>query len=209
MSIVTIDNASDKNLARAAILLAGIDGGIEKAMKNAMSRATSTLRNKTAQAIRERYAVSSGDAKSSPKISYSFADGVQAEILFAGKKISLSKFSGSSTSPGWSSEVDVFKTANGFIHGHPGLNGLGHVLNSTSPTALDDTFVANFRSGHAGIYERTGAETSTGADKITEKMGLSVPQMVGSDEIEEKLGTEAMEKFDERLRHEVERLLGG
>ena len=40
-------------------------------------------------------------------------------------------------------------------------------------------------------------------------MGSSVPQMLGSPEVEEKLAREAMEKFEERLDHETLAILNG
>ncbi len=40
-------------------------------------------------------------------------------------------------------------------------------------------------------------------------MGSSVPQMLGNKEVEEKLAHESMEKFEERLDHEVLRILNG
>ena len=40
------------NLDRATKLLAGIEGGIEKAIKSAMPRAVSSLRSNTVKAIR-------------------------------------------------------------------------------------------------------------------------------------------------------------
>ena len=62
--------------------------------------------------------------------------------------------------------------------------------------------MARMASGHVGIFEREG-------EKLREVMGSSVPQMLGSPETAERLGEEAMGKFEERLDHEVLRLLNG
>lgn len=44
---------------------------------------------------------------------------------------------------------------------------------------------------------------------IRELMGSSVPQMLGSPEVTEKLTGEAMKKFEERLEHEINAFLYG
>lgn len=40
-------------------------------------------------------------------------------------------------------------------------------------------------------------------------MGSSVPQMIGNEEVLQKISKEAAEKFEERLEHEVLRILNG
>lgn len=91
----------------------------------------------------------------------------------------------------------------------PAPTGIGHVLNMTSPYRFRNAFIAGFSSGHVGIFESTGGITSGGHNQIKEVMGLSVPQMIGKDEVAEKLSKESMGKFEERLDHEVLRLLNG
>ena len=39
--------------------------------------------------------------------------------------------------------------------------------------------------------------------------GPAVPQLFGNDAIKEEIAAEAMKKYEERLRHEVGRLIGG
>ena len=51
--------------------------------------------------------------------------------------------------------------------------------------------------------------TAEGGDAIKELMGSSVPQMLGSPGVAEQLAHESMEKFEERLDHEVLRILNG
>ena len=65
------------------------------------------------------------------------------------------------------------------------------------------------KSGHTGIFRRTGGATSTGGDELKEIMGSSVPQMIGNEEVLQKISKEAAEKFEERLEHEVLRILNG
>ena len=92
---------------------------------------------------------------------------------------------------------------------HPGVAAAGHQLVSTSPTTFSRAFVAQMKSGHIGIFERTGGKTPTGDAEIRELMGSSVPQMLGNEEVLESLAEKTMAKMDERLEHEVNRILAG
>ena len=51
--------------------------------------------------------------------------------------------------------------------------------------------------------------TDTGNDELRELMGDSLPQMIGNEEVMEKLSKDAMDKFDERIAHEVDAILNG
>ena len=86
---------------------------------------------------------------------------------------------------------------------YPSVAASGHVLKDTSPYSFEKAFVARMGSGHVGIFERDGG------DSISEIMGGSVPGMLGRDEVKEKLGEQAAEKYMERYHHEVMRLLNG
>jgi len=213
MGVFRIEDSGNTTLSRAEKLLAGIEGGLEKATKSAMSRAIAHLRTNSGRVIRERYAISQANLRSEQniKVRYTFRDGVQAEILFAGRKIPLYRYNG--TSPKQPT-TDPGRTITAIIHGqwktlHPSVPAAGHLLNGTSPVRFDSAFVARMPSGHTGIFERTGGSTSTKGDAIRELMGLSVPQMLGNEHVTEKLANETMAKFDERLGHEVDRILNG
>lgn len=209
---VTIDIAED-GLDRATKLLAGIDGGIDKAVKNAMTRATSYLRSHSAKAIRERYAISTANLHTDDnvKVRYTYQDGVQATVTYAGHKIPLFRYDGASPKQ---PTVNTGELVSAMVKGrwakvHPGVSAAGHQLKGTSPTRFPNAFVAQMESGHIGIFERTGGMTSKGSDAIREIMGSSIPQMLGSTEVAEKLEQGTVEKFQERLDHEVLAILNG
>lgn len=196
MSVVHLETAGQESLERAKKLLGDIPGGVEKAVRSAMARSVSHLRTGSVRALRERYDISAANVRADENVfvRYTYRDGVQAAVTFAGRRIPLYRFGGASPSqpsgrvPAW-----------------------GHVLKSTSPTQFLDAFVARMPppASHIGIFERTGAKTSNGKDQIRELFGPSVPQMLGSKEVEERLSREAMEKFEERLDHEINAILNG
>lgn len=71
----------------------------------------------------------------------------------------------------------------------------------TLPKEFGHAFAAQV-GGHTGMFEDEGG-------RLKEVMGSSVPQMLGNEEVSEKLGQGAMEKFEERLEHEILARLNG
>lgn len=206
MSVI-VKTVNQEVLDRAAALLTGIDGGMEKAIKSAMSRAVSGLRSNTVKAIREQYAISAAAIRANENVTvrYTRQDGLQAFIRFAGHKIPLYRYDGARPIE---PTPDTGRLIRAQIHGkwlqvHPSVPTYGHQLKNTAPALFEDAFVARMGSGHTGMFERDG----TG--KVKEFMGSSVPQMLGGEEVEEKLSDEAMKKFEERLSHEVMALMNG
>ena len=65
------------------------------------------------------------------------------------------------------------------------------------------------KSGHIGIFERTGGVTSSGSNEIKELQGSSVPQMLGGKAVQDELVNKASQKFEERLEHEMMRIMNG
>lgn len=217
--VVNVTAAGQDALERAMAMLANIQGGLDKAVRSAMARAASQLRTNSAKAARERYDISAANIRDSENasISYSYQNGVQAVIRFAGQRIPLFRFGGASPKVPTQSTNQSFGVMIGTGAGgegvwrylRPSIPARGHVLKSTSPTQFSRAFVAKMPSGHIGIFERTGGMTSNQKDEIEELFGPSVPQMLGNEEVRERMAQDAMEKFEERLDHEVLRILNG
>lgn len=212
MSTVTVEVVGQERLNRAQRMLAGIPDGIDKAVKSAMNRTVANVRVKSIRAVQEKYAISAGNIRANQniKVKYKYDRGVQAEIYFRGNKIPLWRYTGSS--PKGPTQTEELVRAR--VHGewktvHPGVTARGRQFKSRAPVRLSNTFVATMKSGHTGIFRRTGGATSTGGDELKEIMGSSVPQMIGNEEVLQKISKEAAEKFEERLEHEVLRLLNG
>lgn len=213
MSIITIVESGSKSLDRAAKVLAGIPDGFQKATQSAAHRAMSTLKSDAGKAVRERYDISQGNAMNDAtiSISYSYGSGTRVEATFLGSKIPLYKYGGASPK---APQYDTSRLIPIMIGGqwrmaHPGTPAFGHQLTSTGPVRFNHAFTARMSSGHVGIFEKDGGATSGGGDSISEIMGSSLPQMVGHDEVTEKLEKPVREKFEERLDHEISRILAG
>lgn len=206
--------AGQAALERAEKLLEGIPRGVSTAVNEALDRTASRLRTSSSKAIRERYDISAANIRGEEnvRITRSYrGSGVQAAVTFSGKRIPLHRFGGAS--PG-SPRPDTGKLVRAKIYGqwrqvHPGVAAAGHQLKNTSPYHFQKYFVARMKSGHTGIFKRTGGMTKTDSDEIQEIMGSSVPQMLGSDSVARTLSEQAVETFEKRLEHNISAILNG
>lgn len=213
MSTIKVEVIGADKFKEAEQQLADIPGGMERALKSAIKRSVSYLRTQSTKEIRERYDITRKNirAEQNVKVRYRYFNGIEAQITFRGNKIPLYRYGGSSPKkPTVNAEKTVMAIVNGKLRPvHPGIAASGHQLVSTSPTTFNNAFVAQMKSSHVGIFERTGGKTATGDAEIKELMGSSVPQMLGSEEVRESLGQKTYDKFEERLNHEVNRILAG
>lgn len=212
---VTVNEAvGQAAIERAKILLANIPGGVDKAVKAAMSKTVQKLRSGANDAIQTKYDISDAGIRTEKnvRVRYSYQNGVQATVTFSGRKIPLYRFGGSSP------KVPTQDIAAGrkpvMVRGvwtmqYQGIPARGHQFRDTGPTQFTDAFVARMKSGHIGIFERTGASTSEGSDEIREIMGSSVAQMVGKQEVAQKLTEESYRTFETELDGAVYRILTG
>lgn len=213
MSTIIVETAGRETMDRAARLLSGIKGGTEKAVKRAMARSVAHLRTESAREIRKQYAISTANirANETVHVRYTYQNGVQAYVTFSGHKIPLHRYDG--VTPAVPTQ-DTGRWVRAKIDGkwftfHPSVQVRARKLKDKAPKPFVNAFVAQMKSGHIGIFERTGGVTGTDRDKIEEKMGDAVPQMLGSKAVEERLAKGAMEKFEQRLDHEIQVILNG
>lgn len=214
MSSVHIEATGQEVLDRAQKLLAGIEGGVEKVVRSAVSKAAKRLQSASVKTVRERYAISTANIRESEnvQVSYSYNSGVQAFVRFSGTRIPLFRFDGATPhqpTRDTSGRLPVMSGEGGWRLMYPGVAASGHVLKDTSPYSFEKAFVARMSSGHTGIYERTGGMTSSGRDEIKELFGPSVPQMLGNEDVEKKLADEAMKSFEKDLDHDILAILSG
>ena len=208
-----VEIVSPELLHNAEQQLADIPGGIEIALKSATKRAVSFLRTQSTKEIRQRYDITRKAirAEQNIRVNYRYFNGVEARVSFRGNKIPLWRYGGSSPkTPTVNPDKTIMAIVNGNLRPvHPGIAATGHQFLSTAPTTFSRAFVAQMQSGHIGIFERTGGRTATGDAEIKEIMGSSVPQMLGNEDVQESLAEKTMAKMDERLEHEVNRILAG
>ena len=218
MSSFYVEFIGAEKFRNAEQMLADVPGGMERALKSATKRAVSFLRTQSTKEIRQRYDISRKNirAEQNIRVNYRYFNGIEARVSFRGNKIPLWRYGGSSPkTPTVNPDKTVMAIVNGNLRPvHPGIAAAGHQLLSTAPFKFDNAFVATVKAGtggktHTGIFERTGGRMANGGAAIKEIMGSSVPQMVGGEDVAESLTDQAMDKFEERLIHEVDAIVKG
>jgi len=166
MSSFYVECIGAEKFQNAEQMLADVPGGMERALKSATKRAVSFLRTQSTKEIRQRYDISRKNirAEQNIRVNYRYFNGVEARVSFRGNKIPLWRYGGSSPkTPTVNPDKTIMAIVNGNLRPvHPGIAAAGHQLVSTSPTTFSRAFVAQMKSGHIGIFERTGGKTATG-----------------------------------------------
>lgn len=177
-----------ETIERVETLLAGIPKGAERALSNAMNRGLSKMKTGAAKKVREVYTVQSSaiNEATSTRIQKASTGNLAGYIHFSGYKIPLYKFKVTPKAPGIKKQVTA-------------------AVKKGGGTAFEHAFIAQMKSGHIGVFER---ETSK-RFPIEEKMGLAMAQMVGNQSVIAELEKEAQKTVDERVTHEIDRLLNG
>jgi len=179
---------SAETVERVETLLAGIPKGAERALSNAMNRGLSKVKTGAVKKVKEVYTVQSSAAKEATniRIGKASAGNLAGYISFAGYKIPLYKFKVTPRVPGIKKKV-VAEVKKG------------------SKTPFEHAFIAQMENGHKGVFERQTGKRFP----IEEKMGLAMGQMLGNQKVIEELEKEAQTTVDERITHEIDRLLNG
>lgn len=185
---LTDDSGSSKALDHATRLLAGIPGGVQKAAESALSRAATSGRARAAREVGKDYTLKTSDFKKYTKSSQHIqksGNEISVGLSFRGYHVPLIRFFAIPADSGLY-KVQVKRTSAG--------GELSHV------------FRAVMGSGHIGLFERTGTKRLP----ITQKMGPSVPQMMGANpNLANSVGENVRKVFEERLEHEITAILNG
>lgn len=195
----------EETVRRVEKILAGVPKGAQRAMANAINRGLAKARTEAKKEARKVYTVKAGAFSEGVyvQVKKASAGDLAGYISFNGNKLPLYKFKVTPRSPGSRKKV----------HAAVKRGGGG---------TFQHAFVAAMPTGHTGIFERTGKQgiherqkrTKDGkgnrhTEKIKERMGLAVPQMVGNEEVVRRMEKEAQEMVDKRVEHEISRILNG
>lgn len=185
MSVVTVQD--EGALARANKLLSGINGGSLSAAHAALKRAGQRARTEARRAVSQEYIVKTSGFhenttyKTTEKLSGNRVTSVS--LHFSGRVIPLIEF-----------ETRV--TSNGGV--------ATRVKRRSAAKQLDHAF-ARPVFGQAGVFERTTAKRFP----VRQLYGPATPQMLGNEEVKELVGKVAADTFQQRMEHEILRVLNG
>lgn len=179
---------TSETIERAETLLAGIPKGAERAFSNAINRGLSHAKTQAFRQVKRVYAVKQTalNETTTTRIQKASTGNLAGSVSFSGVKIPLYQFQVTPKEP------------------RKGQKVRAGVMKGGGET-FDHAFLAKMRSGHIGIFERLTSKRLP----IEEIMGLSAAQMVQNQVIIDQLTEEAQKKVDERLEHEIERILNG
>jgi len=184
---LVVDIAED-SLDRATRLLAGVSGGVYKAVGSALSRAAAAGKTAAKRPVTKEYTISQSEFLARTKSINHFvresSGGISVVFGFRGNVIPLMKF-------------NTRVNSNGQV--------TTQVKRSGSAATLDRAFTAQM-GGHRGVYERVGVERFP----VEQLYGPATPQMMYSneavtDEIEQKVA----DTYEKRIDHEILRVLNG
>lgn len=182
------DSGSSKALDHATRLLAGIPGGVQKAAESALSRAATSGRASAAREVGKDYTLKTSDFKKYTKSSQHIqksGNEISVGLSFHGYHVPLIRFNAKITSAG------LYKV---------------QVKRNSAGDTLRHVFRATMASGHIGLFERY----STRSLPIKQKMGPSVPQMMGANpNLANSVGENVRKVFEERMEHEITAVLNG
>lgn len=197
-----------KEVERANKLLAGIEGGPQKALYNAIKRGQAKVRTETTRAISGAYAITQQNIRAATNIKsriFSSGNEIIGEVEYAGHKIPLHRFSVSPQKPAVDTKTWITaKLMEGWKTLHPSLPVSATIKRGGQRTTSTTAFVAQMKSGHIGVFERLA-----GTNKIRERMGLATAQMARNSMVLEDVERQAQETVTKRLDHEITRILNG
>ena len=174
---------NENAIEKVSALLHGIPNGAEKAISGALNRSLLAYRTASVKQIRQTYHISASDLKTSGQIKMNKASmrSPEGSVAFAGSMIPLVKFNARRTKP-----VTVA------------------VLKQSSAKRLEHAYFANLGLG-TGIFERITRQR----DSSKQLLGPSAAHMADNTDVVYTAENRAMEVFENRLEHEINRLLEG
>lgn len=184
---LVVDIAED-SLDKATRLLAGINGGVYKAVGSALSRAAATGKTAAKQPVTKEYTISQSEFLARTRNINHFvresSGGISVVFGFRGNVIPLMKF-------------------------NTRVNGSGQIVTQVKRSGSAETLNRAFSAqmgGHKGIYERVGVKRFP----VEELYGPATPQMMYSnEEVTDEIERKVADTYEKRIDHEILRILNG
>lgn len=188
MSAVYFDEVGEYHLDRVTKLLAGIPGGVYKAVGSAIKRSAQHGLTVGMKIVSEEYAIGQGELKNRTKhintVVKDSAGSYEVTFGYRGNVIPLIHF-------------DTKIDSSGRI--------ATRVLRSNARQLLDHAFTAHV-GAHTGVFERETKERTP----IKELFGPSAVQaFYAHEETVDKMDEEISKTYEARIEHEITRVLNG
>lgn len=170
-------------------MLGHIPGAQPKALTSAINRAAEGARTDAVAKAKEEYVITAGRVRETIQINKASRANLSASVVSRGRPRALSYFK---ISPGKVTK----KRPPGGVFAQVKRSGGGTITKS---------FVAKMASGHVGVFHRAGS----GRFPLVQRYGPSVAQMLESKSVSQYIEAGAVRRLDDRLNHEINRILRG
>ena len=188
MSLVSLDIEGRVDLDRTSKILAGVPGGIYRAVGSAVTRAAQRGRTVGMKIVSEEYAIGQNELKAQTKhintVVKDQSGAYSVTFGYRGYVIPLIKF-------------DTKIGSDGRVY--------SRILRRNARVALDHAFAARI-NGRTGIFER---ETSTRIPTRELTGPSSVQAFYTRDSTVEKMNDAVLESYEKRMDVEIARVLNG
>lgn len=170
-------------------MLGHIPGALPKALISAINRAAEGARTDAVTKAREEYVITAGRVRETIQINKAGTANLSASVVSRGRPRALS----------------YYKIRPGKVTKRRPPEGVYAQVKRSGGGPIAKSFVAKMASGHVGVFHRAGA----GRFPLVQRYGPSVAQMLEAKSISQYVEAGAQRRMDERLSHEINRLLKG
>lgn len=179
-----------KNLDRAKELLSGIENGIERATSSAINRSIITIKKDLKKDVITNYAIKSSEVENKLTVKKANFNRTFGFINSKAPRLSLYKFFNSKKKNGNIFVKIKKKESKKIVQGKTNLAG--------------KPFIARMKNGHTGIFQRKNDSKA-----IEDLKTVSIPQMLGTESIQEYVDKKAPDILEKNLNREINRILKG
>lgn len=181
-----------KNLDKAQRLLSGIKNGVERATSSAINRSITTIKKDLKKDVTTNYAITSTEVEKTLSVKRANFKTPIGYIRAKSPRLSLYKFFKTKKADGTllvrvkkrEKRKEVIGKTN--LYGRP--------------------FLAIMKNGHRGIFQRKGKSRES---TIQDLKTVSIPQMLGTETVQEYVENKAPKILEKNLDREIDRILKG
>jgi hypothetical protein len=182
-------NVTDSQVNRAIEALQHIPNAVPKALSAAINRAAEGARTEAVKKVKEEYVITASRVRETIHIFKANPANLTAAITSRGRLRALSYFK---TNPSKPLTRRITRQL------------IAHVKRTGGET-ISGAFIAKTRSGHVGVFNRVGKARLP----VVQRYGPSVPQMMGEPRVSSHIEQESKRRLDDRIEHEISRILRG
>jgi hypothetical protein len=190
MGVLNITVSDGGSLKAAANILSEYPAALKKAVRNASVDTLRGIKAAIPRLLTERYDISKANVRAGMRLSQKVdADGMRVVLTVSGNRLPVMKFNVLPTSPPPQAGIPV--------SGRQIVSTI--VVRGTAVVGRPNRFVAQMKSGHIGVFRRTGEDK-----KIDEEFRPAIPELIREHKkIRPAIEKQASQTFEKALTRNV------